>query len=209
MSPRPSDWHEYTLPHFKFESFPVHARVLDVGCGLGTQLKRLTLSRCRAVGVDIDRASAKTCREQGLAVLLASAEAMPFRTQALDGVVCKVAVPYTNEASALSEIGRLLRLGGTARVCYHGAGYYLRYLLCHNSDWRFRIYGLRSLVNTWVYALLGRRLPGFVGDTLYQSRRRLGNYYRACDLRLVEEHPSLTFLGFPVFIYHVVEKVAG
>ena len=118
-------------------------------------------------------------------------------------------MPYTDEARVLGEIARLLKPAGTARVCCHGAGYYLRYLLCHTSDWKFRIYGLRSLVNTWVYALLGRRLPGFVGDTLYQSRRRLGNYYRACHLRLVEEHPSPTFMGFPVFIYHVVEKVAA
>jgi hypothetical protein len=134
---------------------------------------------------------------------------MPFRGQAFDGVVCKVVVPYTDEARVLVEIARLLKPAGAARVCCHGAGYYLRYLLCHTSDWKFRIYGLRSLVNTWVYALLGKRLPGFVGDTLYQSRRRLRNYYRACHLRLVEEHPSPTFLGFPVFIYHVVEKVAA
>jgi len=37
---------------------------------------------------------------------------------------------------------------------------------------------------------VARRMPGFVGDTL-------------------EEHPSPTFLGFPVFIYNMVEKVAA
>jgi len=209
MRSQSSDWYDYTLHHFEFERFPVHARVLDVGCGLGTQLRQLTLRRCRAVGIDSDRAAVRTCREQGLAVVIASAERMPFVTQTLDGIVCKVVVPYTDEARALSEIGRLLRITGTARVSYHGAGYYLRYLLCGTSHWKLRLYALRSLVNTWVYALLGRRVPGFVGDTLYQSRRRLRNYYWASHLRLVEEHPSPTFLGFPVFIYHVVEKVAA
>jgi hypothetical protein len=134
---------------------------------------------------------------------------MPFRTQSLDGIVCKVVVPYTDEALVLNEVGRLLRTTGTARVCYHGAGYFLRYLLCVTCHWKFRLYALRSLVNTWIYGLFGRRLPGFVGDTLYQSRRRLGNCYRRSHLRLVEEHPSRTFLGFPVFIYRIVEKVAG
>jgi SAM-dependent methyltransferase len=204
-----SNWYEFTLPHFEFECFPVHARVLDVGSGLGAQLRQLTLTKCRAVGIDVDWASVRTCREQGLAVLVASAERLPLRAQTFDGVVCKVVVPYTDEARALSEVGRILRSGGTARVCYHGAGFYLRYLLCGTSHWKFRFYALRSLLNTWVYAVLARRLPGFLGDTIYQSRRRLGNYYRAAHLRLVEEHPSQMFLGFPVFIYHVVEKVAG
>jgi SAM-dependent methyltransferase len=203
------DWSGYTLPDFEFEYFPPHTRVLDVGCGRGTQLRQLALRKCHALGIDLDRASVMACRDQDLSALIASAEKIPFRAHTFGGVVCKVVVPYTDEARALREISRLLGRGGTARFCYHGAGYYLRYLLSGTSHWKFRFYALRSLFNTWVYALLGRRMPGFVGDTLYQSRRRLGNYYRACHLRLVEEHPSPTFLAFPVFIYHVVEKVAG
>lgn len=148
------------------------------------------------------------CRDQDLPALVASAERMPFRVESFDGIVCKVVIPYADESRVLREIGRVLRPGGTARICCHGAGYYLRYLLCNTSDWKFRIYGLRSLVNTWLYAWLGKRLPGVIGDTLYQSRRRLGNYYRAGRLRMVKEPPSPTFLGFPVFIYQVVEKVA-
>ena len=203
------DWTGYTLPAFEFESFPPHTRVLDVGCGRGIQLRQLALRKCHFLGIDVDRESVMACRNQDLLALIASAERMPFRAQTLDGIVCKVVVPYTDEARALREIARVLRTSGTARVCYHGAGYYLRYLLCGTSHWKFRLYALRSLVNTWVYALLGTRLPGFVGDTLYQSRRRLGNYYRACHLHLHEEHPSPLFLGFPVFLYHVDEKVAG
>ncbi len=202
------NWSCYLLPRFEFERFPVHALVLDVGCGPGAQLRQLGIQKCRGVGIDLDRASIAACREEGLPVVLASAERMPFRACTLEGAICKVAIPYTDEARALAEISRVLRSGGTARFCYHGAGYYLRYLLCGTSHWKFRFYGLRSVLNTWIYVVLGRRMPGFVGDTLYQSQRRLRNYYRACHLRLVEEHPSPTFLGFPVFIYHVVEKVA-
>ena len=39
------------------------------------------------------------------------------------------------------------RPGGRARVTYHGAGYYLRYLE-NGPGLMPRIYGLRSLVNT-------------------------------------------------------------
>jgi hypothetical protein len=57
--------------------------------------------------------------------------------------------------------------------------------------------------------VLGKRMPGFAGDTLDQSRGRVEKYYRVYRLRRIEEDPSPTFLGFPIFIYHVVEKVAG
>ena len=160
MSHRTPEWFGYALARFEFERFAAHALVLDAGCGLGAQLLQLRIRKCRAVGIDLDRASITACREQGLPIVMASTERMPFRAQSFEGVICKVVIPYTDEARALSEIGRLLMPGGTARLCCHGAGYYLRYLLCGISDWRLRIYGLRSLINTWVYALAGQTPPG-------------------------------------------------
>ena len=98
-------------------------------------------------------------------------------------MICKVVVPYTDERRAIGEWARVLRPGARARVTYHGAGYYARYLI-DGPGLMLRIYGLRSLVNTWWYAATDRRLPGFVGDTLYQSAKRLATYYREFDLVL-------------------------
>ena len=44
---------------------------------------------------------------------------------------------------------RPLRPDGVARCC-HGAAHYLRYLLCEASSRKFRGYGLRPLVNSWL-----------------------------------------------------------
>ncbi len=39
---------------------------------------------------------------------------MPLQAQAFDGVICNVAIPYTDESQVMREIGRILKRG--ARV---------------------------------------------------------------------------------------------
>ena len=57
-----------------------------------------------------------------------------------------------------------------------------------------------------VYRLTGRRLPGFLGDPIFQSDRRLRRYYRSSGLILESAIQSKRFLGQAVFIGHVVRK---
>jgi SAM-dependent methyltransferase len=198
-------WRDYFLADFSFSAIPVRGIVADIGCGRGTELEGLRGNGHSAFGIDVDEGALLECRSRGLRVLRAHAEDLPVRTASLDGVVCKVVVPYTDESRALTEIARVLKPGGVGHFSYHGAGYYLRYLLAGRT-WAFRFYGLRTLVNTWLYALSGRRLPGLFGDTIYQSRRRLGKHYRNTGLRLRQNREAKTFYGWPVFIYHVVER---
>ena len=147
-------------------------------------------------------------RDSGLSVCRAAAEALPFQTGSFDGVICKVVVPYTDEAKAVAEIARVLRPGGTARVSYHGVGYFLKYLVAERN-WKRRVYGARVLANTAWYAMTSQRFTGFWGDTLYQSNRRLLSYYAASGFELVEERPAPRFAGAPVFIYHVLRRKAA
>jgi SAM-dependent methyltransferase len=201
-----NEWNRYLLDDYSFVDFKPGALVLDVGCGAGVELRELDQRGCRVIGLDVDWSCLKNCHAQALTVLQGAAERMPFKDAVLDGLVCKVVISYTDEAQLLSEIGRLLKSHGVGYVCSHGAGYYLRYLFVA-PVWKRRAYGLRTLVNTWCYLTTGRRLPGFLGDTLYQSRRRLARYYAKYDLRLVRDSGAATFLGLPVFIYHAVEKM--
>jgi SAM-dependent methyltransferase len=199
------EWAGYIAEDYDFLDFPMGARVLDLGFGEGTQLRALRSRGCAAVGIEYGERQAKRGVALGLPVCRAKAESLPIATRSLDGLICKVVIPYTNEARAVAEIARVLRPGGVARVSYHGAGYSLRYLFTDPS-WKRRIYGLRTLLNTCVYRVTGLRLPGFVGDTLFQSSRRLRRYYRHVGLELVAEHPAATFGGAPVFIYHTLRK---
>ena len=200
------EWQAYVLEDDSFFDFAHGMVVLDVGCGDGEELLHLQRSGCIGAGIDTSPYCVARCRDLGLRIVQARAEDMPVRTGSLDAVVCKVVVPYTDEARVLAEIGRVLRHGGKGFLCYHGIGYYLRYLLI--GHFKHRLYALRALVNTWLYATTRKRLPGFVGDTLYQSRRRLARYYRDSGLVPVQECPARRFLGLPVFIYDALEKTS-
>jgi len=199
------EWTGYVVDDFSFDDYPTGARVLDVGFGGGEQMRQLDSRGCRSVGIELDPDLAAAGRRSGLAVCRAVAERLPFRSGVFDGLICKVVIPYTAEAAAVAEIARVLRPGAMARVSYHGLGYKLRYLLTER-DWRRRVYGGRVIANTLVYSMTGKRLPGFWGDTLYQSERRLRSYYDRAGLELVQTLPSRHFLGSPVFIYHTLRR---
>jgi SAM-dependent methyltransferase len=199
------DWSPFVAAGYSFTDFPPGSRVLDIGFGNGWQMRGAAMAGCRAFGVEYDAALAGRARVSGLAVCQASSEQLPFADASLDGVICKVVILLTDEAKSIAEIARVLRAGGIARVSFHGAGYSLRYLFA-GPGWKRRLYAARTMVNTVVYRLLRRRLPGFLGDTLLQTSARLRRYYRQCGLELVEEHPSPRYAGAPVFIYHTVRK---
>ena len=199
------EWDGYVASDYAFTEFAPGSRVLDVGFGAGGNLSHLGQAGCRVCGVEYDPRLAANGRAKGLPVAQAKAEQLPFRTGSMDGVICKVVVPYTDEAAAVAEIARVLRPGGVARVAFHGLGYSLKYAFT-SENWKRRVYGVRTIVNTAVYVLTGRRLPGFVGDTVYQTRRRLQRYYESVGLEVVEDRPTQPFMGAPVFIYQTLRR---
>lgn len=168
--PRKAFWSRYILHDYSFADFAAGTRVADVGCGRGAQLREVVSRGCRAVGVELDGESLAACTERGLAVVQARPEALPFRTVSLDGLICKVVLPYTDDARALGEFAPVLAPHGIASVCSHRPGYYLRYRTAAPA-WKLRFYGLRAIVNTWAYAVLGWRLPAFLGGYCLYIRR--------------------------------------
>jgi SAM-dependent methyltransferase len=198
-------WEAYTLPNVQARFSP-GTLVIDVGCGSGKELRQLVESGCVGIGLDVDADALAICRRSNLPVVLAQAESMPLRTASFGGLICTVAVPYTDESRVMQEIGRILKPGAHGFFCYHGFGYFLRYILT-GPTLRMRFYGVRSLLNTWYYRATGRRLSGFWGDTLYQTHGCLLKYYRRDGLKLIEAQAGKRFLGLPVFMYHTVEKV--
>jgi SAM-dependent methyltransferase len=199
-------WSAYLAHDFSFADFPPGSRVLDIGFGTAEQMRRATAGGCRAYGVEYHGELARGGHVNGFHVCRAKAEALPFRDGIFDGIICKVVIPYTDESAAIAEIARVLRPEGIAHLSGHGLGYSLRYLLT-GTNWKLRVYAARVIVNTLIYAIRGRRLPGAVGDTLYQDRRRMRRAYRRVGLEVVRDHRSPTFLGAPVFIYHTIRRV--
>lgn len=189
------DWQPYVLPQpFIFSH---DSTVLDIGCGIGNQLAECS-GRLK-IGVEPDSRFASQCHKRGYLTLRAQAERLPFANASFDGIICKVVLPLTIEDQAVNEIARVLKANGKCYLITIGCGYYIRYLLLSRSL-AFRFYGLRTLINTWWWSLTHLRLPGFVGDTTYQSHHRLRRYFASNRLILITERTT-TFLGLPVFIY--------
>jgi ubiquinone/menaquinone biosynthesis C-methylase UbiE len=185
----PLDWKAYAHP-YPLTTFASGSRVLDLGCGDGAHVAALRRLRCRAVGVDV----------LGIGDVQARAEALPFRAECFDGVLASVSLPYLDERRAIREIARVLRGGGMARIVTHGSGYYLRYLLCGTP--KQRVYAARTLLNSWIYWLLGRRV---VGDTLYHNRARIRGWCRDHGFAVLDAAQT-TYCGLPVFLYVTLER---
>jgi SAM-dependent methyltransferase len=199
------DWADYIVQEFSYTAFPQGARVIDVGCGSGEQLVALRDAGFDPIGVEPTASLVQDLTARGFDVRQGYAERLPVDDQSVDGVLCKVALPYTDEQRAIGEWARVLRPGGRVRASFHGAGYYLRYLF-EGRGVASRIYAMRSLANSWWYSATGRRLPSFIGDTLYQSSARLGNYYTKFGFSLDRSWPAPQYQGKPVFIYHELTK---
>jgi SAM-dependent methyltransferase len=205
VSERALDWADYIVREFSYTVFPLGSRVLDVGCGSGEQLVALRDAGVDPIGVEPTAFLVHDLTSRGFDVREGHAEQLPVEDRSVDGVVCKVALPYTDERRAISEWARVLRQGGRVRACYHGSGYYLRHLR-EGPGAALRVYAIRSLANSWVYAATRHRLPGFIGDTLYQSSTRLADYYRTFGFSLDRAWPAPQYAGKPVVIYHELTK---
>ena len=197
-----------TRPLDFFAGFAPGAEVLDVGCGTGIHLRDLRARGVRSAGVEVDETRAAALRAEGFRVQVGTAEKLPFPDGTFDGIVCSVVLPYTDERLAVREWARVLRPGGVVRASFHGVGYALEYL-SPGRGVKEQFYGARMLLNTVTYRVSGRRLPGWMGDTLVQTERRLGSYYEAYGLRLDGRHVIRGRHHAPRFIFHHLSKVAG
>jgi SAM-dependent methyltransferase len=96
-------------------------KVLDVGCGAGTDLVRFAKGGALVTGVDLSSSAIALARQnfaqQGLAADLreADGEALPFEGDTFDLVFAHGVVQYTAHDKALvTECRRVLKPGGTA-----------------------------------------------------------------------------------------------
>lgn len=157
-------------------------RVLDVGCGGGQELLPfLTRSSALGFGVDVVQGTGRAARElfsphserDRVSFIRAAAEALPFQGSAFDVVVCRLALPYTENDRALEEMGRVLRPDGVILLKIQRATFYLQKIShgVRTADPRSVVHALRVLASGIIYRVTTRqprtRLTG--GET-FQSR---------------------------------------
>lgn len=198
-------WVKYVEDAYDFTEFKAESLVIDVGCGTGSFLPKLREHNCQAVGLDLKEDLLLECRRRGYPVIIAKAEALPIRSQAIDGVINRGVLRFTDAKATIDETARVLRPGGKARLLAHGFGYFARTLIVGPTI-RRRIYALGVIVNTFLFKTLGRRLPRKVNDSVFQSLRQLSLHYEQNGLR-AQTASTKRFAVWPTYIYQTLEKL--
>jgi len=103
------------------------ARLLEVGCGMGTDLLQFARGGARCTGVDLTPRSIEISRHRfklyGAAgsFMISDGEHLPFRSESFDVVYSNGVLHHTPDtAGAIREVHRVLRPGGVAKIMlYH------------------------------------------------------------------------------------------
>jgi len=109
-----------------FDKFP-GARLLEIGCGMGTDLLQFARGGARCVGIDLTPRSVEISRHRFAlygapgTFMISDGEQLPFASDTFDVVYSNGVLHHTPDtAGAIREVHRVLRPGGTAKVMlYH------------------------------------------------------------------------------------------
>ncbi len=168
------------------------SRVLDIGCGAGQELRPF-MQGTGTLGIGVDVAPdvglagrelfERAHHESRVTFVRAAAESLPFATSSVDLVVCRLALPYTDNARALAEVARVLRPDGILLLKFHHARYYARELAdaLASRQVRSAIHACRVLLSGSLYHLTGSQPRGrFAGPETFQTmwllKRELGRH---------------------------------
>jgi ubiquinone/menaquinone biosynthesis C-methylase UbiE len=103
------------------------ARLLEIGCGMGTDLLQFARGGARCVGIDLTPRSIEITRHRFAlygasgSFMISDGERLPFRSESFDVVYSNGVLHHTPDTEgAIREVHRVLRKGGTAKVMlYH------------------------------------------------------------------------------------------
>ncbi len=168
--------------------------VLDVGCSTGWILRNLRqpLPRSR-VGVDIDdRALALAKRfaeveQQEITFLNASVHKLPFPSNSFDWVICRNAISYTHQKTAIREMTRVLRPGGYLFLRFENFRYDLQ-RIWNSRGPRELLCRMRDITYGMVHSLLGvQPVPGSLlrGGRAFGSPRRLTSLLKCREMEVI------------------------
>jgi SAM-dependent methyltransferase len=195
-----------SLPAREVVDSSAAVRVLDIGCGAGQELRPfLRDSRSLGVGVDLSPEAGRAGRQlfaaeqpgSRVGFTRAGAEHLPFGPESFDVVICRLALPYTDNARALEEMSRVLKPGGVLFLKFHHARYYL--LKLREALWagRFKsaIHASRVLLSGCLYHVTGSQRRGRLAgletfQTVWLLERELRRFGLQMERALKDSVPA-------------------
>lgn len=155
-------------------------RLLEVGCGTGLVMERVSQFARDVEGIDISPGMLEHARRRGLSVREGSATELPFGDNEFDVVYSfKVLAHVGDIDTALSEMARVTRPGGHV-VFDNYNRHSMRYLIK-------RVFGPRKTSNSFDEGAIGTRFDSV--DEALARARRIGTVVHADGIRVVTPHP--------------------
>ncbi len=122
----------------EFENFR-GARLLEIGCGMGTDLLQFSRGGARCIGIDLTPRSIEITRHRFKvygadgSFMISDGEHLPFADTSFDVVYSNGVLHHTPDtAGAVREVHRVLRSGGAAKVMLyhrHSLNYWVEIIL--------------------------------------------------------------------------------
>ena len=150
------------MPNLMGFSEFVGARLLEVGCGMGTDLLQFARGGAFCTGIDLTPRSIAITRHrfalygERADLLIGDGERLPFANESLDVVYSNGVLHHTPDTSgAIREIHRVLKPGGIAKVMvYHkGSLNYWGEMMLHRGILRgelLRGHSAEEIMSRWV-----------------------------------------------------------
>ncbi len=162
------------------------ARVLDIGCGIGTYVEKFRAFKAAAFGVDVDlERVTRGRRDKNLDTLaLSASEALPFVDAAFDGVLLHEVIEHVrDDRETIREAHRVTKRGGVVIVFApnrlypfetHGAYFGKRYVFGNVPFIGYLPDGMRNKfaphVRAYRSADLGKLFEGLAGEFLAHTQ---------------------------------------
>jgi SAM-dependent methyltransferase len=199
------------------------ARLLEIGCGMGTDLLQFARGGAKVTGVDLTPRSIEISR-QHLGVYgergdfaITDGENLPFADESFDVVYSNGVLHHTPDtAGAVREVHRVVRTGGEARVMLYyrdSLNYWgqmiLRHGLLHGELLRGNSPG--DIMSKYVEFNESGGRP-LVKVYSRRQARQLFSMFREVKVQVEQlTHAELYFLGriIPRRIFRMLRKVAG
>ena len=173
-------------------------QVLDIGCGAGQEL--LPFVDCKSafgVALDIEPEVGRAGRDLfasinpniRVAFVRGGAEALPFTSGSFDVVVCRLALPYTNNNKTIVEIARVLRTEGRVFLKIHHLRYYVRDLQksITSLNLPLLVHTIRVLLAGCFYRITGYQPRNFPSSETFQTLSLLRKELLKAGLLIVGE----------------------
>lgn len=174
-------------------------RILDLGCGAGQELMKFDDDSTEVkVGADIQFAANEVFRKlrsnagDDRAVFINSAgEHLPFAAACFDLVICRVALPYMNSATAIREVARVLAPNGLLLLTVHTPKFYFIMLRRRLAEMSLKgiAYPVICFAGGVFFLLTGKQPTGefWKGKETFHTRSMLFRELDAAGLRAVSE----------------------